>query len=48
MGCVQDKYRVIEMSHGPLSGEVHIVKDINIEKQAGNAKEEILYVREVQ
>lgn len=49
MACVQDRCRVTEMSHGSLSGEdIHIVKDICVEKRAGNEKEEIICVREVQ
>lgn len=37
-----------KISYGALTGKVHTVKEICIEKQAVNAKEEILCVREVQ
>jgi len=48
MGCVRDRHRITIMSYGALTGKVHTVKEICIEKQAANAKEDILYVRDVQ
>lgn len=49
MGCVRDDgHRITKMSYRALSGKVHTVKEICIEKQAVNAKEKILFVRDMQ
>lgn len=48
MGCLQDRHRITKMSYGALTVKVHTVKEVCIEKQAVNAKEEILYVRDMQ